>query len=129
MTGETSAWRTLADEMFASFGDVIRDATVTIRNEGTRTYSSSTGKYSQTTSSVETKLAWLGGKGYNFVRDDMFEVTDRFAFLRGSDFVTASAFPKPGCDVVCDSVTYVIKQSQWDEAGTQAYIAVHMAAK
>lgn len=129
--GESAEWRNTANEIFASFGDVIKDAVV-VRELKTTTFNENTGTYSFSTQQISTKVA-LGKnydqlRGYNFRsrEPDLYEEGDFTGMLRGSDFYGVW-LPKPNDKLTItyedsSTETFRIKRTWPDEAGTYAII-------
>lgn len=56
MSGETQEWRDAAVELFDSFGDVVKDVTLTIPS-GAKAFDPSTGTNAASTTSATSKIA------------------------------------------------------------------------
>lgn len=129
--GVSADWRTTANELFAAFGDAIKDAVVT-REVTTTTFDENTGTYSFSTQQISTKVA-LGKnydqlRGYNFRSEqpDLYEEGDFMGMLRGSDFYGVWT-PKPNDKLTityedATTETFRLKRLWPDEAGTMAVI-------
>lgn len=131
MTGESANWRAFADRMFSSFGDVVKDAVLTHIEPGS-SFDTTKGKYTETTSIINTKLVWSKDyeqlRGYNLRREAeelLYREGDQIAILRGSDFVTAGQDPEPGDTVTVDGRVLKVKRTWPDSPGVKAIFYVH----
>lgn len=124
---ESQAWRDTADEIFASFGDVVKDATVTKYSPGA--YDAATGTQAQTATTIETRaVPTAKSRDYIAVRDSYSSDLRPF-MVRGSDF---SARPPVNAEFVYDpdgaNETYKILRVEADDAGVGAYWVVYGAS-
>lgn len=111
--------------MFASGGDVIKDATLTSESE-TATYDDETGQFEKSTSTVETKLLWTDGKSH-FNNLEIVKENDLTCMVRGSDFQSAGP-PEVGnrLSITGDDTVYRVIQVGHKDSGTGAFYYLHL---
>lgn len=87
MADEVQEWKDFADEMFGSFGNVIRDAEIEFITQGS--YNRNTGTYDETITLIETKAVGGGEIKSSFLERDQGYPESMYVFLiRGSDFTS-----------------------------------------
>lgn len=123
MTGEVAGWKSLADGLLASFGDVVFDATVSIVT-GHGAYDPSKGIRTPTTDDIATRGVWAQKK-YRLFKRDLWQEGDNVALVRGSDF---DEQPKIGAVLVVDAVKYNVI-GVTDPAGQGIVFYLHVRSK
>lgn len=118
---EVAAWKQFANNMFAAFGDVVKDATVSVISE-TSTYDDQTGQMVKGSTNTATKLIWSKGKS-KFDDIESFKAGDLVAMIRGSDFSTT---PSIGSTVTVDSQLWRIMQIAEEDMGVGSVYLLHL---
>lgn len=115
-----ASWKSLANNLFNSFGDVVRDASV--KKVSKSIYNPNTAAYDEVVTSISTKAVPCKPTR-SFISRQSYQQENAFYFMiRGSDFLVP---PDVEDVLVFETVEYTIKMVETDSARVGAYYKLY----